>query len=145
MVLYREAGRVILIPFPAVAEPHSEEERFDHHQKLEKSMQYTSRSIGQFISVGASLSQDEGKTYYKNVIVPFARSCLEGTRRRVLRNYAILLYFAMQVNINVQFLRLLFGVAESILVNLITIVAALTRPRLLVNLTRLYGWINTSG
>ncbi len=98
MILDREAGRLVLIPFPAVAEPHSEEERFDYNQKLERVMQYTSRSIGQLIEIGASLSQKEGKKHYKDVIVPFARSCLEGTRRCVLRNYAILLYFALEVS-----------------------------------------------
>ena len=89
----------MLIPFPPVTKPYSEEERFENQQKLEKAMKYTSRSVGRMIVAGMTLTKETGKALYKDVVLPFARSCLEGAKRRVLRNYAILLYFAIQVNI----------------------------------------------
>jgi hypothetical protein len=94
----REAGRVVLIPFPAVKHPHSEEERFDHQQRLERVMKKNSSSIGRLIATGMTLKTAEGKLHYKNVIVPFVRSCLQGAKRRILCNYSILLYFAFQVS-----------------------------------------------
>ena len=82
-------------------EPHSEENRFEFQQQLEKTMKSTSRSIGRLIVIGQTLKSDDGKNFFKEHIIPLARNCF-GTEvtGRVLRNYAILLYFVCQVNLS---------------------------------------------
>ncbi len=90
----------MLIPFPPVTKPYSEEECFENQQKLEKAMKYTSCSVSRMIVAGMTLTKETGKALYKVVVLPFAaRFCLEGAKQCVLLNYAILLYFAIQVNI----------------------------------------------
>ena len=88
----------MLIPFLPATEPHSEENRFEFQQQLEKTMKSTCRSIGRLIVTGQSMNLNISKAYFKETIIPFARDCL-GTNiaGRVLRNYAILLYFVCQV------------------------------------------------
>ena len=49
---FREASRVVLVPFPPVSNDHSEENRFEYQQQLEKSMKWASRSVGSLIVIG---------------------------------------------------------------------------------------------
>ena len=99
-MLYRNAQRVLHIPFFEVEStlPHSQ--RLEVEMKLKQEMEYSSSAIGTMIKLGKSLRSQGSMDILENELMPFVTDCLAPLSYRVTKGYAMLMLAAQLVSFN---------------------------------------------